>query len=331
MRINWRIVSGIAVSLIALAIILKNVSLNLLVQALATANYWWMLPSVIILLIATYARGVRWRALLDNRISISRSFWISNAGNLLNNVLPLRLGEFGRAYLASRNSELSSMQSLSAVLIERLLDVLSVFAMLLVVLPFVPQEGTLVRAGMALAAFAFTGVVALFLAAAARQRVMVLADKLLGWLTPAMRAALVHRADDFLRGVSAAGGRRLVAGVLWSALVWACYGAATYIFLLAFYPQAQWYAGFFVTCAMALGLSIPSSPSGAGLYEAAAVAGLAVFGVPADVALAFALVLHIATFVLIAILGTIGLDREGESFKHLTASAQAMLAAARSE
>ncbi len=329
MRINWRIVFGLVISVAALALVLKNVNLSEVASALATANYWWLIPTTAILLVTTWTRGMRWRALLDDRISPSRSFWIANAGNLLNNVLPFRIGELGRAYMASRNSTVTTMQSLSTVLIERLLDVLAVFGMLVVVFPFVSTEGWLVKAGMSAAAVAFVGVAGLFVAAALRPQVMRMARAMLGWMRPGWREALLHRADDFLQGVSAAGGRPLLSAMLWSALVWAGWGLASWTFLLAFVPGAKLYMGLFVTCAMALSLSIPSAPSGAGLYEAAAVAGLAVFKVAPDVALAYALLLHVLSFVLIGVLGTIGLDREGESFKHITASAQSMLASAR--
>lgn len=328
-RINWRIVFGLVISVAALALVLKNVNLSEVASALATANYWWIIPTTAILLVTMWTRGMRWRALLDDRISPSRSFWIANAGNLLNNVLPFRIGELGRAYMASRNSTVTTMQSLSTVFIERLLDVLSVFGMLVVVFPFVSTEGWLVKAGTSAAAAAFVGVAGLFVAAALRPQVMRLARAMLGWMRPGWREALLHRADDFLQGVSAAGGRPLLSAMLWSVLVWAGWGLASWTFLLAFVPGAKLYMGLFVTCAMALSLSIPSAPSGAGLYEAAAVAGLAVFTVAPDVALAYALLLHVLSFVLIGVLGTIGLDREGESFKHITASAQSMLASAR--
>ncbi len=329
MRINWRIVFGLAVSVAALALILKNVSLTELASALTEANYLWLIPAGIVLLISMWPRGLRWRALLDNRISPARSFWIQNAGNLLNNVLPLRLGEFGRAYLASRKSTLTTMQSLSTVLIERLLDVLFVFAMLMIVFPLVPRDSVLVRAGSIAAAAAFVAVAGLFVAAALREKVMKIARAVIGWIPQTVRENLLHRGDDFLSGVSAAGGRRLIAAILWSVVVWLGWAAASYFALLAFEPGAPWYVAVFVTCAMALSLSVPSSPSGAGLYEAAAVAALAVFSIPADTALAYAIVLHLFSFALIAVFGTVGLDREGESFKHLTASAQAMIASAR--
>lgn len=326
MKINWRLVVGVVFSAAALALILKDVSISDLAGQLTKANYLWLIPTGAIMLVSMWARARRWRALLDDRISVSRSFHISNAGNLLNNVLPLRLGELGRAYLASRNSTVTTMQGLSTVLIERLLDVLFVFAMLIMVLPLAPSEGFFARAGLVTAAIALVGVVSLFVAAAFRERAVALARSFTGWLKPSLRDGLLSWGDDFLRGVSAAGGKRLAAAIGWSAVVWIGWGMTAYVTLLAFVPGSPWYVGIFVNCALALGLTIPSAPSGAGLYEAAAVASLAVFGVPGDVALAYAIVLHVFGFLVIAVFGTIGLDREGESFKHLTTAAQGLLA-----
>lgn len=329
MRINWRIVFGVAVSAASLILILYTVDLSKMAAELAKANYWWLVPGIAANMFGQWARSVRWRALLDDRISVARSFWVSNIGNLLNNVLPLRLGELGRAYLVSRNSTVTVMHGLSTVLIERLLDVLTVFGMLVMVLPFVPSGGFLVQGGLALAIIAFAGVAGMFIAAALRPQAMRIGRLMLRPLPERLREGLLGQADEFLVGVSAAGGRRLASGILWSLVTWLGWGAASYLMLLSFVPDAKLTMGVFVNCALALGLSIPSAPSGAGLYEAGAIAGLAVFGVPSEVALAYAIVAHVQSFLLVGILGTIGLDREGESFKHIASAAQNVMASVR--
>lgn len=329
MRIQWRLVVGILISVAALALILKDVSLPGLMHQLSKANYAWMIPNVAAVLLAMWARAVRWRALLDGRLSTRRAFHIQNAGNLLNNVLPLRLGELGKAYLASRDSTVTLMQALSTVLIERLLDVLSIFAMLLLVLPYLPARGVIVQSAEIVAAIALLGVVGLFVAAGLRERTMALARALTGWLPQAARDPILARGDDFLQGVSAAGGKRLVAAIGWSVVVWFGFGSSCYATLLAFVPGSAWYMGGFVNCAIALGLTIPSAPSGAGLFEAAAVAGLAVYKIASDTALAYAIVLHLSTFLVAAVMGVIGLQREGQSFEHLASAARSVLGSMR--
>jgi hypothetical protein len=327
LRVNWRLLIGILVSVVALALILKDVSLPGLAHRLERARYGWMIPNVAAVLLGMWARAVRWSALLDGRLSTRRAFHIQNAGNLLNNVLPLRLGELGKAYLASRDSPVTVMRALSAVLIERLLDVLTVFAMLLIVLPHLPSRGVIVHGGELFAAVAFLGVMGLFVAAALRERTVAIAGALLRWLPSSARDPLLARGDDFLQGVSAAGGKRLVAAIAWSVVMWIGFGSSCWFTLLAFAPGSAWYVGGFANCAIVLGLTIPSAPSGAGLYEAAAVAGLAAFQIPRDTALAFALALHVSTFVVAAVMGVIGLDREGESLKHLAAAARGVMSA----
>jgi uncharacterized protein (TIRG00374 family) len=330
-RINWRLVFGILVSVVALALILKDVSLPELWEELKKGNYWWLIPTALISFAAMWVRALRWRALLDDRLPIIRAFHIQNAANYLNNILPLRLGELGKAYLASRNSSITTMQSLSTVLIERLLDVFSVFVMLMLVLPLVPVNDFIISAGITAASIAIGGIIALFVAAALREQALRIATALTSWLPENLRNGLLAYGDDFLRGVSSAGGKRLAQAVFWSAILWIGWGSVSVVILNVFIPNAPWYWGIFATCAVGLGLSIPSAPSGAGLYEAAVVAAMAVFGVSASAGFAYALVTHVFTFLMAAIFGVIGLDREGESFGHFVKAAQNLLSSSRNK
>jgi uncharacterized protein (TIRG00374 family) len=330
-RINWRLVFGILVSVVALALILKDVKPDELWEELKKGNYIWLIPTLVISIVSMWVRGIRWRALLDNRLPAIRAFHIQNAANYLNNILPLRLGELGKAYLATRNSTITTMQSLSTVLIERLLDVLCVIVMLLIVLPLVPVNDFIVSAGITAGLIGILGIIGLFVAAALREHALRLAKALTGWLPENIREKLLAYGDDFLRGVSSAGGKRLALAVFWSVIMWTGWGLVSVVILKVFVPESEWYWGIFATCAVGLGLSIPSAPSGAGLYEAALVAAMTVFGISPSTGLAYALVSHVFSFVVAAIFGVIGLDREGESFSHFVKAAQNLLSSSRNK
>ncbi len=317
--------SGILISIAALWLIVKDANIDQFTAAIAHADYGLVLTSTAFILFSMWVRGYRWRALLDNRISISRSFNISNIGNLLNNVLPLRAGEMARAYLVSRSGEITLMQCFSTVIVERLLDVLIVLGLLMVVLPFVAAAEIFVRAGAITAAVAFLAITTLLIVAYWRDQVVTLARRLLGWLTPALREPLIRQGDQFLLGIRSIRPRRLASAILSSLVIWGGWAAGCWVMLLAFVPGSAWYAGVLVTCAVALGLSIPSAPSGAGLFEAAVVAALALFNIPVDVALAYAVLLHLSCVALAAILGAYGLTVEGQSFSGITHAAQKVL------
>ena len=80
-------------------------------------------------------------------------------------------------------------------------------------------------------------------------------------------------------------------------------------------------------CAIALGVALPSAPAGLGLWEAATVAALTMAAVPAEMALAFAILSHLASFISLAALGIAGLVFEGQSFGELARSVRAFMPA----
>ena len=110
--------------------------------------------------------------------------------------------------------------------------------------------------------------------------------------------------------------------VAWSFFVWLLASLAVYCMLLGFLPDSPLYMGIFVMAIIALGIALPSVPAGIGLWEAAAVAALAVFGVDKETALAYAVAMHITIFVKMAVLGMVGLYFEGENLNHLTRAAR---------
>lgn len=326
MKLNWRLIAGILISIAALWLIAREASFEQFSAALARADYVLVLASISFLVFSTGVRGYRWRALLDNRITASRSFNISNIGNLLNNVFPLRLGEVARAYLVSRTGEVSLMQCFSTIVVERLLDILVVLGLLIIVLPFVADGELFARAGTITASAAFLAGFTLLVVASWRDQVVTLARRLLAWLPPAAREPLIYQGDQFLLGIRSIRLRRLASAAALSLLIWGGWAAGCLVMLAAFVPDLPWYAGVLVTCGVALGLSIPSAPSGAGLFEAAVVAALALFDIPVDTSLAYAVLLHLSCIALAAILGVYALTVEELSFSGITQAARNMLA-----
>ncbi|MDA1217300.1 MAG: lysylphosphatidylglycerol synthase transmembrane domain-containing protein, partial [Chloroflexi bacterium] len=165
MRINWRVLAGAALSIGALALVLWGMDWGALRTTLAGANYWWLLPFLALEVAVIWTRALRWRIMLEDRLPTARLFWITNIGYLLNNVLPLRLGEVGRVYLVTRRSTVGVMQGLSSVVVERLVDVLCLIVLIFLLLPLVPGSVAFVAAGMTLSGVAMAAIALIFIAA----------------------------------------------------------------------------------------------------------------------------------------------------------------------
>src|SRR5262245_35753317 len=132
---NW--LPGLMVSAIFLVAILYIVDLHQLVDAIGQADLRWLAVSVLVTVTWLAMRGVVWRALLRAKAPYREVFLTLNEGYVLNNVLPLRLGELGRAILLSRKTGLTFMEVLPTVVLERVLDLAFSAIILFSALPFV--------------------------------------------------------------------------------------------------------------------------------------------------------------------------------------------------
>jgi uncharacterized membrane protein YbhN (UPF0104 family) len=94
---------------------------------------------------------------------------------------------------------------------------------------------------------------------------------------------------------------------------WALAALEYWVVLKAFVPQATFLWALLALCVTLLGVAVPSAPGYVGVFEASAVAALAVFDVPSSVALAYALVLHALHYGITTILGGLALAGEGET------------------
>ena len=315
--------SGVSIG--ATALVLWGMDWGALRNTLAGANYWWLLPFLALEVIVIWTRALRWRLMLEDRLSTARLFWITNIGYLLNNVLPLRLGEVGRVYLVTRRSTVGAMQGLSSVVVERLVDVLCLIALIFLLLPLVPGSVAFVATGMTLSGVAMAGIALIFVAAHMHTIVEAGFTRLLSRVRPQLAQALQQHLHDFLASVRVIQGRRLWLCLMWSVVTWTVSVASMYVLMLAFDPQPKWFIGMLANCAIALGVALPSAPAGLGLWEAATVAALTMADVPAEMALAFAILSHLASFISLAVLGIAGLVIEGQSFGELARSVRAFM------
>ncbi|MCX2495827.1 lysylphosphatidylglycerol synthase transmembrane domain-containing protein [Pedobacter sp. PF22-3] len=103
-----------------------------------TANYLWVIISVIAVLIAHVLRALRWQMLYQS-IHYNVSFWHAYhavmIGYLANLALP-RFGEIGRCSVIHKAEKVPMFASIGTVITERLFDVVMLFVTTLVMLSF---------------------------------------------------------------------------------------------------------------------------------------------------------------------------------------------------
>ncbi|MFC1995978.1 lysylphosphatidylglycerol synthase transmembrane domain-containing protein [Chloroflexota bacterium] len=312
----WRILPGVLISLVAVGVLFTLIDWPIFVAALQKADYRYLLLALPIYLVSYLVRSRAWHILLMEEPSFKLVFFTEQAGYLMNNVLPFRLGELGRAALLGRHG-LGFWRVLSTIVVERAFDMIIAAGLLLGTLAFVVNIPGAQQVGIIVGLIVLTGMFALYLLARNQVRVLNWFDRL-SQRWPRIVEIGRDKVAAFLSGLSPLTDfRRFIRVLLWLSSGWGLAIVAHYFILLAFVPDATllWMA-FSLSVAM-IGIALPSSPGYIGVYEAALVGALAAFGVPYENALAFALVDHVIYLGLTGILGGYALLREGQSLGQL--------------
>jgi hypothetical protein len=326
-----QLVLGLAITAALVLWAFRNVSFAEVWSTIRTVRILPMLLAVAVATIPFALRVPRWRLLLrhdDDRPVPSGPLWHAIAiGFAANNVLPLRAGELLRVGAVSRLARVSFAAALSSVAVERVIDALTVVALLSVglVAAHLPSTVSLGGTTPVTVVAQRTGIVclaALLVAIAAAWR-RDLALQLFERLLPSGRigAAIVRFVDRVLSGLGALRDpRRALPVIGWSFIIWTVNAAAFFLAFKAFNFPVPFTGALILQGGLMIGIAVPSTPGYAGPFEAAIVAALALYGIAAAPALAYAVTYHLTTFIPITALGALSAIRTGTRLRTPTAA-----------
>lgn len=315
----------VAVSLGFLALAVRGIDFRELWGALRQANYLWLIPGVVITVALLYMKAWRWQLLFlpEHRLPFRSVFTAMCAGYLASNVLPARAGELARLVLLVSEQPVSVARTLSTIIVERLLDILTLIVVLAVLLPFVTLPEGLTEIARGITWVALAGAVAMLVLSFWKERLLRFSRWLFGRVRfldrPQIYDAIGHLIDGFatLRGrqgltllaLSVAGWIGVI-GMAWSAAI------AT---RLAVPVTAMAFAVIVTT----LWMLVPSSPGYIGVFHYWAAWAVMQFGAPKDQAVTFALLWHATNYLTLSLSGLVALAVHGTSLGQIRARWQA--------
>ncbi|NNF57405.1 MAG: flippase-like domain-containing protein [Rhodothermaceae bacterium] len=321
---------------------LRGVDFGMVWTALQTATYGWLLPLILLTILSHVLRAWRWQLLLGalpdehgqmKRPSFRVTFYSVMIGYMVNLAAP-RLGEVARAANVSAQTRLRFPGVFGTVVVERVLDVLTLaLALLSVGLLFGGRLAGVAEVFAANLQSALQGFPVLLLVLTGG--VLLLA--LLGLLLvrrhrAATGAPKTSRLGGLLRafrdGLASLLRVREKGAVLALTLgMWACYLFMADIPLRMLGLTATYDLGLLDSWALmnvgAVGMALPA-PGGTGSFHYVTIQTLVhLFGVTESAAATYALLTHAASLVLYAVVGFVCLLLQGTSFRALRASAEA--------
>ena len=308
--------AGIAISIIFVSWAVRGLRLAEVWDNLAGANYWWLIPGILIYFFGVWARTWRWHYMLRpfKVISLARLFPMVCIGYAGNNIYPARAGEVLRSYVLKRTDDIPMSTSLATVFVERLFDGLVMIMFVFVALPFtasIPKKYSFWVIGFSLL---FIVALIVFLIIAARpQLARRLYDLVARLVIPArFQDKMGDIVDRFLEGLaSLRSGRDVLMIFVTSTVVWLAETMKYWFVMHAFDFEVSFFVLMLMNGVVNLFTTIPAAPGYIGTFDAPGVEILNVVGgVARPIAFSYTIVLHAALWIPITALGVFYLYRE---------------------
>jgi uncharacterized membrane protein YbhN (UPF0104 family) len=286
---------GAVLGLGLLIFTLARVDLGETVSVIADAAAGWLVLGVAVVLVDLVVRAARWRSLLSglpegDRVPLILAIAYLTIGYLANALLPARLGDLARAYLAGTSFRVARLAVLGTIVVERVADGGTMLGLAV--------ASTLLVSGIA----TVRTLIGLGLVLAAAGALVLVAGWWLVARTPVATTTVGSRVRDLagrigaglaaLRTPRTAAAVALATGVAAGTSTLTAWVVARAVGIELAPPQAALFMS-----ALALSLAIPAAPASLGTYEFVGVTVLTALGYGAAQSLATIVLLRaVSTF-----------------------------------
>lgn len=296
-------------------------------QTLREANYWWIIPGVMVYFVGLWARAWRWHYALRHLkpVPVARLYPLVCIGYFGNNVYPLRAGEFIRSYVLRQQEQIPFTSSLATVFIERIFDGLVMLLFVFLALPFAPLPAEF-RSLVIFLTVAFLAATVVFIWMAVQpQRIA----GFYGWfaqrlLPDRIRVPLDTIFARFMEGLGSLSSGYDVLMIFGTSIVIWLMETVKYWFVMHGF---DFHVGFIVLMLMNgivnIATTLPAAPGHVGTFDGPGIEILRSFGVSKEVATGYTLTLHAALWLPVTLVGAWYFWRKQLSWSDFSAAQQA--------
>lgn len=310
-----RLFLGALVSFCCLVLVLRGVQWAAVAAAFSSLRLLPLLAAVAVEFLTFWAIAARWQRLFEpcEPPPRARLFQILTIAQLVNGVLPAKLGPLVRAYLAGRGESAGVAFVLTTVVGEKLVEGASLVLIAAGLLPFVPLDEWLRKATWVSAALLLVALGMVFWFAFRQEVAGRWLRRLLGrW------PGLLSVAQSALAALEVwQNWRAVVVLVGWSLLIWALTALLNQLLLWSLNIEVPLAAPMLLLVVLQIGVRVPSSPGSIGVFHYLSVLVLTLFGVEKELALAYGVLLHLVMYLPASLVGIFYLARSGYSLRRL--------------
>ena len=289
---------GTGLSLIFLWLTFRDVPFSQVVVAFSRADYRFVALALALVLVSPLARAARWKLLYhpdQKGLSCFRLAEVLLIGQMLNIVVPARLGEVARIYFVGKTR--SRARTLGTIAVEKWLDILMLLLLVLLVSIFVSLPPWFRDSRLSLVIFATAFLSVALILSYGKDRLLTLVESVSYFLPEGWRGR-IHRATGMALGSldvlrSPWVGLKLQG---WSLLIWVLSILVNYMAFLALGLPLPFAAAVFLVVVLQAGGAVPSALGKLGVFHYLCTLALGVFGLEKGAALGYAVLLYFVVF-----------------------------------
>lgn len=312
-----RNIFALLISLAFLGLIFYKIDWAKLLQTFKMFEIRNLLIIVPIYVSTLYLRGVRWKYLLLNnpKYSSYNLGAVFTVGSMLNIFLPARAGDVYRAYYLGVNKEEKKMKLFGSIILERTLDGICVFLILLFAILLYCKQAWILNLSY-LIGLLFIGSFIVFYLVFKFNKVDFICEKLVQIssklpklfarpLVKLIEGINIHT-NSFIEGFEVMdSGKYSFLAFLMSVIIWLIECYVAFLIINSFHINLGFSAALFVISLISFSTMIPSTSVFLGPYQYAYILALSIYNVDKSTALAIATLHQGILMLILSIIGGI--------------------------
>ena len=289
---NWKFILSILISIIFSLYAFRNFKLEKLFLIIDNINFFYICLAILLLLFSVYVRALRWQLLFnENKPSINKLFGSQLVGYFGNNIFPLRAGELLRCIFLSRYYKIPKATIFGTVILERVLDVFGMIFLfgVLFFTNFRYFNIYSTRVGLLLLSLI---IILLFLYK-------------INYFYKG-KNKILSIINNIINGFKSLNYKNILPITYYTILIWSIYVIMVYLVQYSINLKLSVDESIFILFISSLALSIPSAPANIGTFEFGVIYAIGLIGpslYQLEIALEFAIILHMVTFCPYTIIG----------------------------
>lgn len=299
------IVFVIIVSCVFLYFALQNANWTKIYKIILQTDINFIFIGIVLFIFSYFFKWLRWHIILkdlDSNISPVQTLNPFFGGFALNNFLPLRAGEAYRVLSLSKHSTISKTGSISTLMLDRILDGLTLVIILIYTLPK-ENNPVWLKNMLNISIWIFIGGFIVLFLIANINHILERIEKLFLKLHFELGFKLISKVVNALKIVK--NPWQLLILTILSILVWLFEGGMYYCFAKSLSINISFTQSLLVLAIVNFGILIPASPGYIGTFEYFTVKALSLCFIHENKAISFSLLIHFIQIIFITIFGLI--------------------------